>query len=135
MAFLYRPLINAKFKTDGIDLFVEHYGDLVNVSRDGQIAMREAIESSLQRIEWDKKGLAVRLFPLVRGADAAQPRAVVVDPLRGFGRPTLVGTVIRTTVVAERYRAGDSIAELAKDYGVTTELVEDAVRCELRAAS
>jgi uncharacterized protein (DUF433 family) len=108
---------------------------LVNVSRDGQIAMRAAIESSLQRIDWDNKGLAVRLFPLVRGGDANEPRAVVVDPLRGFGRPTLVGTGIQTRVVAQRYRAGDSMADLAEDYNVTIDRIEDAVRCELRAAA
>ena len=35
-----RPLIHAKFKTDGVDLFVDQWGKLVNASKDGQVAMR-----------------------------------------------------------------------------------------------
>jgi uncharacterized protein (DUF433 family) len=130
-----RPLIHAKFRTDGVDLFVDHWGKLVNASRDGQIAMRGALESSLRRVDWDRQGLAVRLFPLVRGLAVDQPKTIVIDPLRGFGRPTLAGKGVRVDVVVERYRAGESPGELAADYGVPVELIDDAVRCELRAAS
>jgi len=38
-----RPLIDQTFQTDGVDLFVEHYGDLVNASRGGQQAMKDII--------------------------------------------------------------------------------------------
>lgn len=34
-----RPLIHAKFKTDGVDLFVDQWGRLVNASKDGQVAI------------------------------------------------------------------------------------------------
>ncbi len=130
-----RPLIHAAFKTNGVDLFVEHWGKLVNASKDGQIAMRGALESSLTRVDWDRRGLAVRLFPLVRGSGAEQPRTIVIDPERGFGRPTLAGKGVRVDVIVGRYRAGESTAELAKDYRVAADLIDDAVRCELRAAS
>jgi uncharacterized protein (DUF433 family) len=130
-----RPLIHAKFKTDGVDLFVEQWGKLVNASKDGQVAMRGALESSLQRVDWNRNGLAVRIFPLVRTATDPQPKSIVIDPERGFGRPTLVGTGIRVEIVVERYRAGESPAELAADYRVPVELIDDAVRSELREAS
>jgi uncharacterized protein (DUF433 family) len=129
-----RPLIHAKFKTDGVDLFVEHWGKLVNASRDGQLSMRGALETSLRRVDWDRQGLAVRLFPLVRASGTDQPKTIVIDPARGFGRPTLSGKGIRVDVIVERYRAGETIAELADDYRVAPELIDDAVRCELRAA-
>ena len=129
-----RPLTHVKFKTDGVDLFVEHWGKLVNASRDGQLSMRGAIESSLRRVDWDRHGLAIRLFPLVRTGGTDQPKTVVIDPERGFGRPTLSGKGIRVDVIVERYRAGETIAELAADYRVAPELIDDAVRCELRAA-
>ena len=58
-----RPLAYEKFRTNGVDLFVERYGDLVNASRDGQVAIRSAIEASLQRVEYEQ-GRAVRLFPV-----------------------------------------------------------------------
>jgi uncharacterized protein (DUF433 family) len=129
-----RPLIHAKFRTDGLDLFVEQWGKLVNASRDGQLSMRGALESSLRRVDWDRDGLAVRLFPMVRASGTDQPRTIVIDPARGFGRPTLSGKGIRVDVIVERYRAGETIAELADDYRVAPELIDDAVRCELRAA-
>jgi uncharacterized protein (DUF433 family) len=130
-----RPLIHAQFKTDGVNLFVEKWGKLVNASGDGQLAMRDALASSLRRVDWDRQGLAVRLFPMVRTADAEQPRTIVIDPERGFGRPTLAGKGVRVDIVVERYRAGETIDELARDYGVSVDLIDDAVRCELRAAS
>jgi uncharacterized protein (DUF433 family) len=129
-----RPLIHATFKTDGVDLFVERWGKLVNASKDGQLSMRGALESSLRRVDWDRDGVAIRLFPLVRASGADQPRSVVIDPARGFGRPTLSGKGIRVDVIVERYRAGETIADLALDYRVPPELIDDAVRCELRAA-
>jgi uncharacterized protein (DUF433 family) len=96
--------------------------------------MRDALASSLRRVDWDRQGLAVRLFPLVRAAGTEQPRTIVIDPERGFGRPTLAGKGVRVDIVVERYRAGETIEELARDYGVSVELIDDAVRCELRAA-
>jgi uncharacterized protein (DUF433 family) len=129
-----RPLIHAQFKTDGVNLFVEKWGKLVNASGDGQLAMRDALASSLRRVDWDRQGLAVRLFPLVRTAGTEQPRTIVIDPERGFGRPTLAGKGVRVDIVVERYRAGETIEELARDYGVSVDLIDDAVRCELRAA-
>jgi uncharacterized protein (DUF433 family) len=129
-----RPLIQAKFRTDGLDLFIREMGNLVIVSRDGQLAMREAFESRLKRIDWDKAGTPVRLFPLVRLGDADPPRTVVIDPSFGFGHPVIVGTGIRTSVVVDRYRAGESFSELAADYNVDEEHVEDAVRCAIPAA-
>ena len=129
---LDRPLIHARFKTDGVDLFIEHWGKLVNASRDGQVAMRGALEMSLRRVDWDRDGLAVRIFPLVRSATEHQPKSIVIDPERGFGCPTLAGTGIRVEVVVERYRAGESPAELASDYRVAVDLIHDALRCELR---
>lgn len=136
-----RPLVRAKFKTDGLDLFMDHLvvgpsrAALVNVSAGGQLAVREALEARLERIEWDEKGLAARLFPFVRSISADQPRTIVMDPLRGYGRPVIATTGIRTSIVAERYRAGESAHALAQDYNVNIEQIEDAVRCEFTAAA
>jgi uncharacterized protein (DUF433 family) len=54
---------------------------------------------------------------------------------RGFGQPIIAGTGIRARIVAERYRAGESIVDLAKDYGVELEKIEDAIRCKTREAA
>jgi uncharacterized protein (DUF433 family) len=130
-----RPLIDESFQTNGIDLFVERYGRLLNVSREGQGAMRDALAQSLERIQWDESGLADRLFPLPRTTDGAQPKPIVIDPRRGFDRPVIAGTGVPTAVIASRYRAGEPMLDLAGDYGLALDLVEDAVRYELRAAA
>jgi uncharacterized protein (DUF433 family) len=129
-----RPLINARFQTDGTDLFIEKVGNLVNVSRQGQTEIRSALAGRLKRVEWDKQGIAARLFPLPRAGTAAadQPKSILIDPRRGFGKTVVAGTGIATLVIAERHRAGDSVKELAEDYQLPPELVEDAIRFEYR---
>jgi hypothetical protein len=50
-------------------------------------------------------------------------------------QPTIAGTGIEARIVAQRHRAGESIAELVKDYRVDLEHIEDAIRCETREAA
>ena len=130
------PLANVQFKTDGLSLFIEVLDQLVNVSLQGQVAIREVMEAHLQRVEHDENGLAARLFPFTRFGTAGgpQPRTVMIDPRVAFGRPVLAGTGIPTAVLADRYKAGESIAELAADYECDSVMVEEAIRCELAAA-
>ncbi len=130
-----RPLVHAKFRTDGVKLFVENSGRLLSVSDAGQVVLQKTLEASLSRIEW-QDDLAARRFPWVReGAHENDPTNVVRDPRLGFGEPVIAGTGIATRVVAGRYLAGESIVELAKDYRVSAEKIEDAIRCEAREAA
>lgn len=130
-----RPLVHARFRTDGVSLFVQDAGKLLDVSAEGQAVLRDVLEESLARIDWERD-LAVRLYPWVRGGDlAGQPRSIVIDPRLGFGRPVITGTGIEARIVAERYRAGEAALLLAKDYGVEVEQIEDAIRCEMREAA
>jgi hypothetical protein len=57
-----RPLIDETFQADGLDLFVERYGQLITASREGQQSMKEIIGVYLKRIERDTKGLPVKLY-------------------------------------------------------------------------
>ena len=126
------PLAEYRFETNGIDLFVQRYGELINTTRAGQMAMRELLAMSLRRIEWDETGLAARLFPFTRKPVPDAPKSVVIDPEMSFGRPVLYGTGIPTAVIAERYKAGDSIEHLAADYSRQPDEIEEAIRCELQ---
>jgi len=131
------PLAERSFQTDGVDLFVQEYGQLINVSRDGQLAMKNVLEAYLERIERDSHGVAARLYPFTRNRPASpgmrkEPRTVVIDPRVSYGRPVLAGTGIPTSVLAERYKAGDSIQELSDDYFRPTNEIEEAIRCELQ---
>lgn len=128
-----RPLIEQEFVTDGVHLFVERYGQLVAASQQGQTAMRELLEASLTRIERDPAGLAARLFPWSHRPD--EPRVVSVDPRVAFGRPVLLSTGIPVEAILDRFRAGESIDHLAKDYRVAGTRVEDLVRWALEPAA
>lgn len=126
-----RPLATQKFETDGASLFVQHYGRLIDASQHGQLALRELLGAHLRRIEWDEHELALRLFPFTRKGQADEPRFIVIDPRVSFGRPVLAGTGIPTSVIAERYKAGESMEELSRDYARSRVEIEEAVRCEL----
>lgn len=127
-----RPLIEQEFATDGVSLFVEHLGQVVNISSEGQVEMKELIQAYLRRIERDAKGVPVKLFPFMRTHPLEdQPRTVEIDPRVSFGRPVVAGTAIPTAVLAEQFKAGDSVPDLAREYGANEEAVWDAIRCEL----
>jgi uncharacterized protein (DUF433 family) len=128
------PLAEHKFETNGVDLFVQHYGHLINVGRDGQLAMRDILEKYLTRVEHDPSGKAARLYPFIRLNGTEQPMNVVINPYVSFGKPVIAGTGLPTRVVAERFKAGDSIPQIAANYGRKEEEIDDAIRYELRIA-
>jgi uncharacterized protein (DUF433 family) len=133
-----RPLASGRFRTNGIDLFVEHAGDLLNVSKQGQRALREDFERTLARVDFSNDGSRpVRLFPFTRppSATEVQPKTVVIDPALSFGRPVLTGAFVRTEVIERRFQAGDSIADMARDYAVSAQQIEEALRFEQRRAA
>lgn len=126
------PLADQEFVTDGLNLFIKKFSQLINISQEGQLAIHEVLQAHLHRIERDLHGIPVRLFPFTRKRDLQEePRAVVIDPQVSFGRPVLVGTGIPTAVIAERYKAGESMDALAEDYGRQRAEIEEAIRCEL----
>ncbi len=130
------PLADRDLLTDSGEVFVEHLGRLVSASHEGQIAIRELLEAHLRRVDRDPMGRASRLYPFTRKRDDRQsltqePRLVMIDPEIQFGRPVLTGTGIPTLVIADRYKAGESISDLARDYNRPEEEIEEAIRCEL----
>ncbi len=129
------PLISQDLQTNGLDLFIQEMGRLINISEGGQEAIKEVVKAALKRIERDDHGIPIRLFPFTRQDIYASPSLVVIDPALSAGRPVIRGTGLSTQVIAERYKAGDSVKELAKDYERKTEEIEEAIRCELQLAA
>jgi uncharacterized protein (DUF433 family) len=129
------PLIHEQMQTDGVNLFVEKLGALISVSQRGQSAMKEVLQAALKRIDRDVEGNPIRLYPFTRRGLSDAPRMVVIDARLAGGRPVIAGTGLSTDVIAERYKAGDSVAGLVEDYGRTREEIEEAIRCELQAAA
>lgn len=126
-----RPLIQEDFRTDGVRLFVERLGLLMDASTQ-QLLIPHVLEERLNRIDWQDE-LAARLYPFTRPEPSKNaPKSVVIDPARSFGRPILDGIGVPTTIIADRYKAGDSIKTLVKEYGGPQEDIEEAIRCELQ---
>ncbi len=126
-----RPLVTEKFRVTGQDIFVhdEDFGVLVNVGREaGMRAWEEVLEPFLHDVEYEQE-LVRRWWPLGKTV------GVVVDPDYGFGLPVIEGTGIRTEIIAERKRAGDSTKEITYDFGITPRQIEDALRWEMPDAA
>lgn len=90
------------------------------------------IRDFLKRITRDPGGVPIKLYPFTRKAHAGDaPAPVEIDPRISFGRPVLVGHGVPTAVLADRFKAGDSLANLGEDYEVSANDIEEAIRCEL----
>lgn len=120
------PLADVQLHADATDLFVRHLDAFLAVTRGGQAAIGPVVDRYMKRIERDEAGLLERLYPFVDGDD----RIVAIDPRRRFGKPYLVGAGVETSAVLSRYRAGDSIAALARDFDTTEDEIKGALRFE-----
>ncbi len=121
-------MIDQRFKTDGARLFVEKLGVLVDASAHGQIVM-ETIRPYFKRLEFSGDSV-VRLYPFTRSAIEESPKSIFIDPRYSFGRPSLARNHVPTAVIAERYKAGESVEDLAKNYGCGRLDIEEGLRCE-----
>jgi len=126
-----RLLLRSELATNAGELFLDRYGELVNLSKSGQIAMRKLLEAYLSRVEWEKS-FPVRLYPFL-SAELVDGRPIAIDPAIAFGRPIIVSRSISTAVIAKRIDAGESVSEVASDYELSTQEIEEAVLYE-RAA-
>jgi uncharacterized protein (DUF433 family) len=125
------PLTDYWFETDGIEVFVEVSRKLEIISQEGQLAVPELLRQHLSRIDRDDKKIAVRLYPYTSIPSAADTRLVVIDPRISYGRPVITGSGIPTSIIAERWQAGEALEKLMDDYGRTAQEIEEALRCEL----
>jgi len=117
-----RPLLTLDFRTDGKYLLVggmlgskeKDIEALVNASRHGQLEMTQIIEEYLQLIGWDASGDPDTIFPKTGGRVVSITSGIV------SGRPAIEGTRIPTAIIAQRFRAGETVEELAAEYNITT---------------
>jgi uncharacterized protein (DUF433 family) len=129
-----RPLAHEQFETDGVDIFVRKFGELIGASQEGQRLMESMLRQRLKLVKRDPEGIPEKLILFPAPRRKRDSAAVVIDPRISFGRPVLDGVGVRTGVLAERFLAGEMVDELARDYGASPEAIENAIRCELRAA-
>lgn len=122
-----RLLLSKELSASGGDLFLERYGQLINLSRSGQLAMKVVLEAHLRRVQWNDQDLASRLYPFVHGEFAGAPKIVAIDPFIAFGRPIVLSKAISTQAIADRIDAGESVDSVAEDYGLTEAEIAEAI--------
>jgi hypothetical protein len=109
-----RPLLDQRFYARKGEMFVEIANRvLVDVCRSpGQTLVRDFVESSLERIEFDGAQRPERFHPWRESVD--EPKVVSIDARRAFGRPTVVGRSLKVEVIVDLRRAGEEIATIAR---------------------
>ncbi len=128
-----RLLLRPELRAEAGRLFLDRYGELIELSASGQLAMRRLFEEHLQRVEWDASKFPVRLYPFLSAVAPSEARPIVIDPRIAFGRPVVVRKAIATSTIAERIDAGETVAALAADYDLGPSEIEQAILYE-RAA-
>ena len=119
-------LLREELRTAGGELFLDKYGELMNLSASGQLAMRKVFEAHLKRVEWGQLRFAVRLYPFLV-SESADAKPIVIDPQISFGRPVVSKAFVSTRSIVDRIDAGEKVEDVARDHDLTREMVEEAV--------
>lgn len=91
-----RLLLRPELRSKAGHLFLNRYGQLINLSVSGQLAMRQVLEAHLDRIKWDASRFPVRLHPFTSADIPSGARPIAIDPAIAFGRPILTEHGIST---------------------------------------
>ncbi len=134
---LEHALASKRLYTDGAEVLYDyaaerHEDDLLElvVVRTGQHQFSELVRDYLKRITYASDGWASRVrLPSYQRAE------VVVDPRVAFGLPLVVRGGARVEDLVDRFVAGDTLADIAFDFDVPPEEVEDVIRVATRTAA
>jgi uncharacterized protein (DUF433 family) len=128
-----RLLLRPELRAGAGKVFLDRYGELIELTASGQLALRRLFEEHLKRVEWDSSRFPVRLYPFLSTATPSAERPIVIDPRVAFGRPVVSRKGVSTATIAERIDAGESVGDIATDYDLQQAEIEQAVVYE-RAA-
>lgn len=128
-----RLLASPELRAAAGELFLDKYGQLISLTRSGQLALKKILEAYLERVQWDRSKLPSRLFPFVRPDGFNGQRSIAIDPRIAFGQPVILSKGIATAAIVARIDAGETVGEVAEDYALDQAEVEQALIYE-RAA-
>lgn len=127
-----RLLLSPELRTDAGKLLLARYGELIELSASGQVAMRRMFNEHLARVEWDNWQFPVKLYPAT-AETLSGARPIAIDAQVAFGRPVIAKRGITTSAIADRIDSGETVDDLAADYDLSVDEIEEAVLYE-RAA-
>jgi len=136
------PLVDHNFLTNGaLDLVIQYLSSWIDVTgQQGQVGLLPLVRMYFERIERDSKGLPLKLYPFLRRGRRSDlsgegSSRILIDPRISFGRPVLVGTGVPVEEIADRFQAGETTRDLATEYGVAPEEIEEAIRFQTAPAA
>lgn len=125
-----RLLIHEDLRAMPGTIFLDRLSELVDLTRSGQLVMRDYFEAHLQRVVYDPKGVPITLYPWLSGSVQETRKTILLNPQIGFGAPVTAQGRISTAVINSRYDAGETSEALAADYGLTRDEIEEAIKFE-----
>lgn len=128
-----RLLIDPGLRAAPGRMFLQRYGELVDLTRSGQHVIERMWDSHLKAVVQDPAGVPFKLYPWLPDRTEPPKQSILIDPAVSFGKPMTSSRGIATAVLADLYDAGTSVEELVEEYGLTSQEVEDALAFE-RAA-
>jgi uncharacterized protein (DUF433 family) len=127
-------LASRKLYTDGAAILYDfartEAEDLLTVVVTGQRVFTAAVRGYLELIHYAPDRWADQLVLPIGGR-----RLIVVDPARAFGRPVFVKSGARMEDVLSRFRAGEPLAQVAQDFDLDPQDVEEVIRAALPDAA
>jgi uncharacterized protein (DUF433 family) len=131
---LEHALASEKLFTDGAAILYDfartEAEDLLTVVVTGQRVFTGALLGYLERIHYSPDHWASRLtLPI------GERPLVEIDPMRAFGRPVFIPGGARMEDVLDRFRAGEPLSEVARDFDLGLPDVEEVLRAVLPAAA
>lgn len=104
---------------------------LVIVRTGQQVMWTPQAAGFAKSVEWTSGENGDRQPRLLR--PSADLQDVAIDPLRGFGEPVVRN--VRTEIIAELFRAGESPDAMAETYELPRTTIDQALRYEMRRAN
>lgn len=101
----------------------------LEVARNRQIQMTRTVRQQLRHISYGEDGVAATLtLP-------AFTTKVIVDPHQAFGAPIISRTGTRIRDVISLWRADEDLRDIAYDFDLTVEEVQDVIRAQAQSAT
>lgn len=138
------PLLQEDFLVRPGNVVLERSRQLINLTKGGQLEMDAVFGGSMERIRKEmapvfgkymsqihrdaETGSPIQFFPPSPGGAPGRQRTIIIDPRYAGGEPVIATKNIPAGAIADRHRAGEGIASLARDYGIKKREVEEAIR-------
>lgn len=120
-------LAHKNLRADRTHLYLAIKDAMLSLSEGGQYVEHAIIEDGLSRLEFGSDGFASSYAPNF----GPHEDLIILTPFQNGGRPTLRHIGVAADAISDRYLAGETVHDLAKDYGVKSDEILAAINwCE-----